>query len=405
MIKALRRKFVIIIMSVVIFILLAIFLTLFVTTKRNIERNSIKVLQQSLVPQSNVSNRDYNPNKLPPSPRIPTLVVEYKDDSYYIIDNQIHYIDDSNVDDIVNSAFNDGKDYGEIEEYNLRFLKRELGNSNFISFADTSIEAAIIQDLVINSLLIGVAALIVFFILSVFFARWAVKPVEKAWQRQRQFVADASHELKTPLTVILSNAEMLASDKSYSRKNIQRIENIKEEGIRMKKLVESLLMLARSDYIDSKPQFSTVCFSDIVMDSVLLFEPAIYDEGKYLDYDVEENIEIKGDSEKLRQLTDILLDNANKYTDRGKKISVKLHISQKKGVHLSVANEGEPIPKDELKNIFRRFYRVDKSRTTYGGYGLGLSIAENIVLEHKGKIWAESSVKRGNVFHVLFPLM
>lgn len=403
MIKILRRKFVIIIMSIVALILFAIFITLLITTKNNIERNSMEVLQQSLGREIDTSNRIPNPNKPPPNMRIPTLVVEDNGNTYHIIRNEIYYIDDTNIDEAIKLANDNFENFGIIKEYNLRFLKKKIDDSTFIAFVDTSVETRIIQDLVINSLLIGSAALVVFFILSIFFARWAVKPVEQAWDRQRQFVADASHELKTPLTVILTNTEMLASEKKYNEKDSKRIENIKEESLRMKKLVESLLMLARSDYVETSLQFSSVCLSDIVMDSVLLFESTIYDEGKCFEYDVEENIKVKGNPEKLRQLIDILLDNANKYTDKGNNITVKLSISQKKAAHLSVANEGELIPREELENIFRRFYRVDKSRANYGGFGLGLSIAESIVLEHKGKIWAESTEEKGNVFHVLFP--
>jgi len=303
---------------------------------------------------------------------------------------------------IVGEAVNSTEEFDVISDYTLRFLKRESGGKISVAFVDTSVETQAINSLLLNSLLIGFASLLVFLILSIFLANWAITPVKLAWERQKQFVADASHELKTPLTVILSNAEMLSHNTEANTKESSRLENILTEGQRMKNLIENMLVLARSDYSDNKKIYSLVSLSEIVLSSVLLYESAVYDENKTFEYDVTAGIFIKGDEERLRQLVDILLDNAKKFTEENKLISLKLFTDLNKEVHLTVFNEGNPIPTTELENIFRRFYRTDSSRQSNGGFGLGLAIADSIVNEHGGKIWAENYLNTGNLFHVVF---
>lgn len=407
MIKVLRIKFITIMMSMVTLILLAIFFTMLVTTQNNIERNSKDALRQALsgrkIPGIG-KMPEAEPYGLPHEIRSPVIVLEYSEGKYKLVSSQMYYVDEAELEEIVSQVLGKAEEYGILKDYSLRFMKRSTGDAVMIALADTSIEAAIIKNLAINSLLIGISAFIVFFILSIFFARWAIKPVEQAWNSQKKFIADASHELKTPLTVILSNAEILANDRNMlSEKDKNRLENIQVEGIRMKRLIENMLTLAKADYIEKNIEFSPVMLNDVIMDSVLLYESAIYDDGKVLEYNIDEDIEVEGDKEKLRQLMDILLDNANKYTEQGKKIEVKLN-RIKNSALLSVNNEGIPIPEEELENIFGRFTRLDESRINHGGYGLGLSIAKTIVDEHKGKIWAESSKENGNSFFVLLNL-
>ncbi len=407
MIKALRIKFVAIMMSMVTLILLAIFVTMLVITQNNIERNSKDALRQSLSGRK-IPGIGKIPERGPYEPpheiRSPAIVLEYSEGKYKLISNQMYYVNEEELEEVASVVLESAEDYGILKEYSLRFMKRNNEGSMMIALADTSIEMGIIRNLAINSFLIGISAFIIFFILSIFFARWAIKPVEEAWNRQKKFIADASHELKTPLTVILSNADMLANGKGLiSEKDNGRLENIQVEGIRMKRLIENMLTLAKADYVEKTTEFTSVMLNDVVMDSVLLYESAIYDDGKFLEYDIDEDIKVEGNKEKLRQLIDILLDNANKYTEKGRKIKVRLN-RIKNTVLLSVNNEGEPIPQEELENIFRRFTRLDESRSNHGGFGLGLSIAKAIVDEHRGKIWAESAKENGNTFFVLLNL-
>ncbi len=238
-----------------------------------------------------------------------------------------------------------------------------------------------------------------------FLSRWAVHPVEVAWERQKQFIADASHELKTPLTVILSNADMLCKDGTFEDKKMtRRMEHIKSEAGRMKHLVDDMLSLARSDNVGKTAVPGKIDFSDIVTSAMLIYEPILYDEKKKLIYDVNSNLIVSGDAEQLQQLIHVLMDNAAKYCSEGGFVKVELLATDRKHVLLKVYNDGEPIPKEDLSKIFLRFYRRDEARSAQGGFGLGLSIARAIVSDHSGKIWAENSKEQGNTFCVLLPL-
>ena len=233
-----------------------------------------------------------------------------------------------------------------------------------------------------------------------------VRPVERAWEKQRQFVADASHELKTPLTVVLSNADMLAASHALTdEKNSHRLENIRAEAQRMKGLVENLLTLARSDSQLLPAVREPVNFSFIVTGATLMLEPAIYDLGRSMDCQVDENLTVLGDGARLRQLVDVLLDNACKYGREGTPIVVRMSATGKRELLLSVSSEGTPLPPEECRNIFERFYRSDQSRSEQKGYGLGLSIARTIVQEHAGKIWAQSDGVKRNTFYVRLPCL
>lgn len=159
----------------------------------------------------------------------------------------------------------------------------------------------------------------------------------------------------------------------------------------MRGLVESLLELARVDNGAVRANISRFDFSRLVSDSILPFEPVYYEKGLRLNSRIESDILIKGSEAHLRQVVEILLDNAQKYTLPGAEVTVSLQKQGKNRCLLAVANPGEPIPQEELKNIFKRFYRTDKVRSMNHSYGLGLSIAESIIKEHHGRIWAESS--------------
>lgn len=245
----------------------------------------------------------------------------------------------------------------------------------------------------VHSIHIGVliaAALLLFLGISILLARWAVRPVEKAWQQQKQFIADASHELKTPLTVILTNAELLQSP-AYEKEQKKRFaENILVMTGQMRGLVESMLELARADRGSRGTPFETVQVSDTVTNAILPFEPLFFEKGLRLDTEIEGGIELKGRKAGIKQLAEILLDNAQKYTPEGGTVLVGLKSVGHHRCQFSVANTGEALSGEELKNIFKRFYRLDGAGSMRHGYGLGLSIALGIVRQHHGKLWAES---------------
>lgn len=399
MIKKLRWKFVIFNMSVVTVIFIAIFTSLVLSTQNGLRQDSVSLLEHA----SGMSRGMAKPDDK--NLRLPFFIVDVdssgtihlSEGSYFSID------DDNTLEKLVSATMNSQLQTGTLRDYALRYYKQKTPAGWRIAYADLSMENSTMAKLIRNLLIIGFSSLLVFFFISILMARWAVAPVEKAWNQQRQFVADASHELKTPLTVILSNVDMLLSHQEQKEpQNRKWSENIKAESVRMKGLVDDLLCLAQSDNVRAAEVPVKTDLSYLVTDCVLMFEPAIYESGKSLEYHVAENLSVIGNPNKLKQLTEILLDNALKYSREDGSISIELQPAAGKSIRLMVSSSGEAIPPDQIDRIFERFYRVDPSRQNNGGHGLGLAIAQSITEEHKGKIWAEST-KGINSFYVQLP--
>lgn len=214
---------------------------------------------------------------------------------------------------------------------------------------------------------------------------WLVIPVIESFDKQKQFIYDVSHELKTPIAVIMANADM-ADENPNDKKWIL---NIKNESDRMNKLVVSLLDLLMSDNINEKENFSKINLSKSIEMSILTFESLIYENKLELDYEVDKNIYFNCNSDRIKQLFGILVDNAIKHAKSESKITIKLK-KNKDSILLSVKNRGDAIPREDREKIFERFYRIDKSRNrNQNRYGLGLAIAKNIVNVHGGKIYVD----------------
>ena len=287
----------------------------------------------------------------------------------------------------------------------LRFQREQLPDGRVrIAFSDLSWERASLTRLMVNSLLIGAAALAVFFAISLFLARLSLKPVERAWTQQRQFVADASHELKTPLTVILANTGIMAAHPDATVASQRKwLGYIQEEAQRMKELVEDMLFLAKHDGAERPKDSRTVNFSDLVTGCVLRFESVAFERQVELTSDIQPGLSVSGEPDSLERLVMILLDNAVKYAGERGQVDVSLSRRQERAV-LTVRNTGEPIPPEHLEHLFERFYRADGSRSRKeGGYGLGLAIAQTIVQSHRGQIEVRSSREEGTVFTVTLP--
>lgn len=315
-------------------------------------------------------------------------------------------ISDAVLSQVVESV-RDGDERGTVTGMSLRYLKEtdESGVTR-IAFADLSWQWDSLRTLILTSLLVGAAALFGFFLISLALARLALRPVEVAWDAQRRFVADASHELKTPLTVILTNSGILLSHKEDTvAKQAKWIEYIQEEAQRMRTLVEDLLFLAKNDSprengaAPAQSDLSGLCWS-----ALLPFESVAFEAGVELTGDIAPNLTVCGHGDQLRRLVAILLDNAVKYAGHGGKVSVKLERGEKSTVRLTVSNTGVPIPAEHMEHIFERFYRVDDSRArASGGYGLGLAIAGSVVEGHRGTISVTSTEGAGTTFTVKLP--
>ena len=255
-------------------------------------------------------------------------------------------------------------------------------------FADITSEKAALSSLAKTCAELGGLCLVLFLGISVLLARWMVRPVEKAWDQQRQFVADASHELKTPLTVIMTNAELLQMPEGDAADKSRSVSSILTMSHQMRDLVEHLLELARSDNGQSKMVFEKVDLSALAEDALLPFEAVFFEAGLTLESQITPGITLTGSRQYLGQLLDILLDNARKYAVGGT-VRVTLEKTRHRRCCLSVSNEAAEMSRQDLQNIFKRFYRMDAARSRDGSFGLGLSIAENIVAAHNGKIRAD----------------
>lgn len=310
------------------------------------------------------------------------------------------YLDDADEEDIEEAAiriYNDKSDRGKltIGDYKLRYMKKDnprmIGGGCRIVFLDRTLEISTINRMLFIFIIIGSVGVIIIFGISVLLANWTIKPVDKAWQQQKQFVADASHELKTPLTVISANTDVILSNENETVKSQSKWLNyIKEETKRMTKLVNSMLYIAKYDSDEMKLAADRFSLSEVMSSICLQFESIIYESGKLLETDIEDNIYFKGDEDKIKQLVNILLDNAHKYSTENGRITARLSEDQKTGkISLSVANTSNYIEPDKMNKLFDRFYRLDCSRNRKtGGSGLGLNIAKSIVEAHGGSIKA-----------------
>ena len=302
---------------------------------------------------------------------------------------------------IVRSALEQESESGVLHDYSLRYMRRVGTLSVRIAFTDCTMEQATMRSLLLRSGFIALAALVILTGLSYWLAGFAVRPVKQAWQEQKQFISDASHELKTPLTVILSSSE-LAVGEPDGAKTKQYIDNIHAESLRMKELVEDMLTLARAES-GAKLVMEPVDLSDTALESALAFEPVAFENGRTLAYDIQPELSVSGSAVQLRRLTDILLDNAVKYAAAGTDISLLLRREGRSAV-LQVENKGETIPPEKLPHLFDRFYRADESRTGGEGFGLGLAIAQSIAQTHGGNIGC-TSAEGVTRFTVTLPLL
>ncbi|MCH5151613.1 MAG: HAMP domain-containing histidine kinase [Clostridiales bacterium] len=222
--------------------------------------------------------------------------------------------------------------------------------------------------------------------ISVILSHVAIRPVAESWKMQKQFVADASHELKTPLSVIMANTDLVASHPNETvASQMQWIENARAETARMAELVNDLLFLAKSDD-GVKTTVEVVDMSECIERTVLTYEAVLYENGKSFDYEIAPHLQIRGNEGQLKQLATILLDNANKYSRGVGNIKLNVGIIGK-NVEFSVSNDCDFLTEEQLEHLFDRFYTVDQSRTSSGN-GLGLSIAQVICQTHGGKITA-----------------
>ena len=399
MIRKMRWKVVGVTMAVVTAVLLAALVSVFLTSRATLESRTREQLQQAL--QGDVFG-PWRPGQETASPGAYFTVEVYAGGTVRIVDSGFIQMDDEEtILAIVNDCLQRQEDYGLLPDYNLRYLRTVSALNVRIAFADNTLERETLRSMVGTTVLTGVLAFVVLFAASYLLSGLVTRPVERAWQEQQRFLSDASHELKTPLTVILSSADLLAESPTEEEQTVYT-ENIRSESRRMKKLVESMLTLSRADDGEHKLVFSAADWSDVVTDTALRFEPVAFEANRELRYNIQENLSVIGDAERLGQLTAILLDNAIKYAPAGDPIRLSL-VQDGSSARLTVENGGAPIPPEVRAHLFDRFYRADSARSGSEGFGLGLSIARSIAAQHHGAIRCESD-ERSTRFIVTLPL-
>lgn len=300
----------------------------------------------------------------------------------------IAMIDDDDAEDYVELAQMKSSDKGFIDDF--RYMKIKNENDTCVIFLDCGRNLDTFRNSVFVSCLISFMGLLVIFIIIVFFSKRIVSPVAESYEKQKQFISVAGHEIKTPITIIDADAEILSMEIGDDNEWLQ---DIYAQTRRMSALTNDLLKLSRMD--ENRQQFTMIDFpiSDIVSETVQSFQTLAHSKGRHIETEITPMLSYCGDEDSIRQVVGIILDNAIKYTkvnENGSCDDIILKLEKKShSVVLSVKNHAETVGEEQLRQFFDRFYRTEKSRDSEkGGYGLGLSIAKSIVEAHKGKIAA-----------------
>lgn len=302
--------------------------------------------------------------------------------------SKILSVDDSSVDDYAEKALSSSRSRGFIKQF--RFAKRTSGKETEIIFLDCGRKLDAFKAFLWVSVSVGLGGCVIMFAVFVLISGKIVKPIAESYEKQKQFVSDAGHEMKTPLTIINANLDLLESD-GQSGEQAEELEDIRSQTKRMTELTNNLVYLSKMEESEHKPTMAEMPLSEVVSETVNSFTPLI--KGKNLDFstNITPDITLYGSPDAIRRLTSVLLENAVKYSPANRKLTVNLTANKKSAV-LSVFNETEnEIKKEDLPHVFDRFYRTDASRNSAtGGHGIGLSIAKAITEIHGGGIKAET---------------
>ncbi len=294
-------------------------------------------------------------------------------------------------------VLNSGDSRGFVENY--RYILYLSGDEIHIIFLDCRREIGAFQNFLLTSTGVGLLGLFSVLLLLIILSGRIVKPFSENYEKQKQFITDAGHELKTPLTIIDADAEVLEMDVGEN----EWLSDIKNQTKRLAQLTNNLIFLSR---MEEQPQVEKIEFpiSDLAEETLEAFQALAKTRNKTISSQIEPMLSMVGDENAIRQLIVILLDNAVKYSDDGGKIELSLQ-KKKNTIQLGVFNTAESISRADIPHLFDRFYRADRSRNSQtGGYGLGLSIASAIVNAHKGKITSNTQDEKSLLITVTFPL-
>lgn len=425
MFKRLKNRFLLLNLVIISVTMLVSFATIYTITyqdvRRNIDMELRKITDFYRVPRGNfvVPSPDQNqplegmpegslpdmPNPVgnePPERSIAFIIQTDSDwnmksrDSWFDIDSDFYAL-------ALEEAKAKSKNSGQfkLDGNDWAFTVHPAKDGYMLVFLDVTARQGILTNLIYTFLAVGLVMLIVIYFISRFFASRSIAPVKEAFEKQKQFIADASHELMTPLAVIQTNTDVLLANREDTIGNQAKwLHYIKLETDRMAKLTNDLLYLTEMESARTSLLYAPFNLSEAVETIILTMEAVIFEKQLQLDYDIKPHLMVHGSSEQIKQVVLILLDNAIKYTNLNGSITISLK-KQHSDVVLMVSNTGEGIAPEQLTRIFDRFYRTDASRSRQqGGYGLGLAIAKSIAQQHKGKIFAKSTIGETTSFYL-----
>ena len=292
--------------------------------------------------------------------------------------------------------------YGALSEEGLYYYRRKTGPVVKIAVADIGFLRVASIRLSGMLVLIFLCAMLVFYAISRRLASVAVRPLEAAFAMEKQFVADASHDLKTPVAVVLANMGILRGNENVCvRELMQWVDGTKAAAEAMQSLIEEMLLLSDLEAVGAKTEMETVSFSNAVEQIALFLESVAYEKKITYETAIAEDVYVRGNVEYLKRIAQALIENAVKYEPSGGKITISLSVVRKHAA-LVVNNRSAVIPREDLPYVFERFYRADPSRAKGGGHGLGLAIAKRMTDCMNGRMEADSSAQEGTSFRVTF---
>jgi len=322
----------------------------------------------------------------------------------YVVLSRTSFLDEDTLEDVLEEIEESREASGTLSEYGVLYYRSGLQAPYKIALASTSTIGRSMAQLVGTLALIWIGTMLCFFGVSVLLSRRAVRPMEEAMRREKQFIADASHDLKTPLSVILANNDILLESPLSTIKEQRRwIDSTGAAAKNMQRLISEMLTLSDAEREDTPLALETADVSALVQKTALQMESVAYEKGVTLDMDVPDGVTIRTNADYFARITASLMENAIKYEPDGGEVFVSLK-EEHRQARLSVLNRGSVIAPEDLPHVFERFYRADKSRGTASGHGLGLAITKQMTERLGGSLAVESAAGTGTVFTAVFPI-
>ncbi|GAA0778580.1 HAMP domain-containing sensor histidine kinase [Clostridium subterminale] len=401
MFKKLKFKFIMINMSLLTFVFLCIFGVIYFITWNSGERQ-ISFSLNTLIHEPNngapikggplnngiLINLDHNLNVI-------NIITPYNVDKDILVESVANILTMEGSSGVI-----------KVEDTDFAYLKSLDRKINRIALINKSPQQNLLKNLLKTFFLTGFISLIILFTISYYLAYKTIAPIKEVFERQKQFIADASHELRTPIAIIKTNLALVSSNKVKTVESQSKWMNyINLQTDRMSHLIDDMLSLAKLDEDKKVLSLQPININKILENLLMSFEAVFFENKIEFKNNLKDNFFINGDLEEIKKLFNILIDNAIKHTFQNGTITISSSKLKSK-IEIIITNTGEGIPDKDLEKIFERFYRSDESRQRKtGGYGLGLAIANAIVTKHKGKIYARSNLGKYTSFIVELPIL